>query len=85
MGGESGRVAPYCYLPADVQLNQQSTLMPITEFYELFRDCPARSKLLLVDACQSAALEHFEWPASDPPPGTAVMFACSPPRGQFRT
>lgn len=84
MGGDLGRNGAYCYLPADARPDQRDSLIALGEFYELLAACPARSKLLLVDTCQSAVGINFDWPdAGAPPPGVAVLFACSSQEGSY--
>lgn len=77
MGGESGAERTYCYLPSDARVDDAASLMSLGEFFELFRESPARQKLLLVDTCQTAALGDFVWPVVEPPAGSAALFACS--------
>lgn len=77
MGGESGTDGVYCYLPADVQLDRRSTVLPLPELYEMLSQCKAERKLLIVDTCQTTALPDFGLSNSSPPPGVAALFACS--------
>lgn len=77
VGGEAGAAGAYCYLPADARTDQPSSVMSIAEFYQLFRDCQAECKLLLVDTCQTTLLPEFDIPEPTVPPGVAALFACS--------
>ncbi|MEI8383622.1 MAG: protein kinase [Planctomycetota bacterium] len=79
LGGDLGTPPMYCYLPADGRPNETTSLMSLAEFYELFRECPAQKKLLLVDTCQTVVADPIHWPTTaEPPAGMAVFFACAP-------
>lgn len=79
MGGDLGSPPMYCYLPADGDPHETTSLMSLAEFYDMFRDCPAQKKLLLVDTCQTVVADSMRWPKRvDPPAGMAVFFACAP-------
>ena len=79
MGGDLGTPPMYCYLPADGRPNEMTSLMSLAEFYELFRECPAQKKLLLVDTCQTVVADPIHWPKTpEPPARMAVFFACAP-------
>ncbi|MCC7420677.1 MAG: SUMF1/EgtB/PvdO family nonheme iron enzyme [Planctomycetaceae bacterium] len=41
------------YCPLDVDLEKKETLLPLGEVYEALKACPAKRKLLLVDACRN--------------------------------
>lgn len=78
MGGDLGSPPMYCYFPADARLDPPESMMPLSEFYDLFRECPARLKLLLVDTCQSVSnVRSRVGTLGEPPPGFAAIFACS--------
>jgi serine/threonine protein kinase len=77
MGGESGTEGVYCYLPADVQLDRRSTVLPLPDLYELLSQCDAGQKLLIIDTCQTTTLPDFGLKNPTPPPGVAALFACS--------
>jgi uncharacterized caspase-like protein len=84
MGGDLGSPAMYCYLPADGQPDQTSSMLSLADFYDLFRRCPARQKILLVDTCQTVVSDPIAWPRlPEPPEGMAVFFACSPNEASY--
>ena len=84
MGGDLGHPAMYCYLPADGQPDKTKSLLTLADFYELFRHCPAKQKLLLVDTCQTLEADGIDWPRlPNPPPGMAVFFACAPNEASY--
>ncbi|MBX9789718.1 MAG: protein kinase [Pirellulales bacterium] len=84
MGGDLGEGGMYCYLPADGRPDRQESLISLAEFYELLRDCPAKLKLLLIDTCQTVNRNNLPQPVlPEPPPGVAVLFACSPRESSY--
>ena len=84
MGGDLGNPAMYCYLPADGRPDQTHSMLSLADFYELFRHCPAKQKLLLVDTCQTVVADGIDWSQRpNPPPGMAVFFACAPNEASY--
>ncbi|MFO0868916.1 MAG: protein kinase [Pirellulales bacterium] len=77
MGGESGSAGTYCYLPADARIDDASTILTLTEFFAMIRECRAKQTLLLVDTCQTASLPDWQLAEASVPPGVAALFACS--------
>lgn len=84
MGGDMGSPAMYCYLPADGQPTRPESMLTLADFCELFRDCPANRKLLLVDTCQTVSANPIDWPRQpDLPPDLAIYFACAPHEASY--
>ncbi len=84
MGGDLGSPPMYCYLPADGNPGETKSLMTLADFYELFRECPAQKKILLVDTCQTVVADQIRWDSSPKPPeGMAVFFACAPNEASY--
>src|SRR5207248_2100176 len=50
-----GDATPY-FCPADARLGDKATLLALSEVYRELERCPARVKLLLVDACRNDPL-----------------------------
>jgi uncharacterized caspase-like protein len=78
------------FCPADARLGDRSTLVALSEVYRELERCPARVKLLLVDACRNdpladrsrsratVRLESSTRPAvAEPPAGVVALFSCS--------
>jgi formylglycine-generating enzyme required for sulfatase activity len=79
------------FCPFDTNLKDRSTLVAITEVYAELEKCPAKYKLLLVDACRNEpASRNAARDATDqippsatrpelpePPGGVAAFFSCS--------
>ncbi|MFO0818121.1 MAG: protein kinase [Pirellulales bacterium] len=78
MGGESGLDGDYCYLPANAQLDQLDSMIPLGEFYDLLAQGRASQKVLLIDTCQSTSIPDFQLTKRSPPADVAVLFACGP-------
>lgn len=86
MGGDLGTPPMYCFLPADGNPDQPNSMLSLAELYELFRECPAKQKLLLVDTCQTLVADQIQWPSlPTPPPGLGVFFACSPHQASYES
>lgn len=84
MGGDLGNPPMYCYLPADGRPGQADSLMTLADFYDLFRKCRARQKILLVDTCQTVVADRIDWKQPpELPPGMAVFFACAPNEASY--
>lgn len=84
MGGDLGNPPMYCYLPADGQPGDAKSLMTLADFYDLFRQCRARQKILLVDTCQTVVADRIDWrQPPELPPGMAVFFACAPNEASY--
>ncbi len=77
MGGETSEGAEYFYVPSDANLNDQHSLISLSEFLSLLKNCPAKQKLLLVDTCQTVSMRGLEFPQQALPPGVGVLLACS--------
>jgi tetratricopeptide (TPR) repeat protein len=78
------------FCPVDAELTDRSTLIPLDEVYRQLAACPARRKLLLVDACRNdpqselsrgrpeVRLESVTRPQAEPvPKGIIALFSCS--------
>jgi serine/threonine protein kinase len=85
MGCNCGNPQMYAYFPADVQLNNASSLISQAELYSLFADCRARIKLLLIDTCQNDVNRDYSWPRLPAlPSGFAVFFCMFSGAGKLR-
>ena len=79
-----GKPPMYVYLPADAELKNASTLISQAELYSIFAECRAKSKLLLVDTCQTVLKANYTWPQLPAlPSDLAIYFACSPGEACF--
>jgi formylglycine-generating enzyme required for sulfatase activity len=68
------------FCPADAQLNDPSTLLPLGQLFRDLDDCGAGVKLLLVDACRNDPAEGRNVDVETLPRlprGTAALFSCS--------
>src|SRR5262245_34603323 len=78
------------FCPADARLADRSSLISLSEVYRELKRCPARVKVLLVDACRNdpladhsrsratVRLESSTRPAvAEPPAGLVALFSCS--------
>jgi uncharacterized caspase-like protein len=85
----AGDATPY-FCPADARLADKATLLALSGVYRELERCPARVKLLLVDACRNdpladhsraratVRLESSTRPAvAEPPAGVVALFSCS--------
>jgi formylglycine-generating enzyme required for sulfatase activity len=84
---KGGKVSYFC--PLDADLTRPSTLIGLDWIYQRLKDCPARHKLLLVDACRSeprsnlakalpeVSLDKLGLARQPPPKGIAALFSCS--------
>ena len=82
----------FYFCPQDTDLNDEPTLVSLTEVYRELEHCPARFKILMADACRTdpfkgsgskavIQIDSVTRPQSRPlPGGVAAFFACS--RGQ---
>lgn len=87
-GVQFGKEAFLC--PADTNLEDRTTLIAYQEIYDRLERCPARSKILITDACRDNPLEpSSRLPIVDlesstrpqecaVPGGIAIMFGCGP-------
>lgn len=83
------------FCPIDANLADKSTLLDLSALYDALQACPAREKVLLVDACRNdpvanirrAALQELPAvgvPQAQPlPKGVAALFSCSPDQFAF--
>jgi hypothetical protein len=86
MGGNVGDPAMYAYLPSDAKLKDANSLISQAELYQMFANCRADSKLLLVDTCQHFYPGDFSLPRlGDLPRGFAAFFACAPGENSYET
>ncbi|MCA9114247.1 MAG: SUMF1/EgtB/PvdO family nonheme iron enzyme, partial [Planctomycetaceae bacterium] len=77
------------FCPVDASLEDRSTLIGLNEIYEQLKQCPAKVKLLLCDACRNDPVADFTRRATvdltsvtrpqqlQPPGGAAAFFSCS--------
>jgi formylglycine-generating enzyme required for sulfatase activity len=78
------------FCPRDVDLKDRTTLVALDEVYQELRDCRAKRKLLLVDACRKETLseigrravvdlESVTRPQTESvPEGIVALFSCGP-------
>lgn len=86
------------FCPADAQLGDKATLIPLGAIYDALKGCDAGFKLLLVDACRNNPLTELGRDAgrpvvdlpslsrplkAKPPGGVAALFSCSPGERAF--
>jgi formylglycine-generating enzyme required for sulfatase activity len=81
------KVTYFC--PLDAQLSERKTLIGLNLIYGQLKECKAKQKLLLVDACRSeprsgaakslrtVSLEKLGLASQAPPEGIAALFSCS--------
>src|SRR5207302_2086877 len=77
------------FCPADAQLDDRTTLLPLSDVYAELEKCKAGVKVLLVDACRNDPFQDKSRAARidlesvtrpqlpDPPKGVAAFFSCS--------
>ncbi len=84
------------FCPLDVDLEKKETLIPLKEIYDAMKACPAKRKLLLVDACRNdprtpvsrsrktVDLESITRPQKQPVPESVVaFFSCAAGQQSF--
>lgn len=71
-----GDAHAYFFLPEDADFSVPTSMLGLSELYEMLSSCPARHKLLLIDTCQVARqLQIPPVPAvSQVPTGVAAIF-----------
>ncbi len=78
------------FCPADADLSDRETLVPLADVYQSLQTCKASVKVLLVDACRNDPLSSLarsrrivdletlsRQPPREPPGGIAALFSCS--------
>jgi tetratricopeptide (TPR) repeat protein len=76
---KSGKDESY-FCPADAQMNDQGSLVGLTDLFGQLDACGAGVKLLLVDACRNDPAQGRSMDADTlprPPRGIAALFSCS--------
>jgi formylglycine-generating enzyme required for sulfatase activity len=76
------------FCPSDAQLNDNDTLIGLSQLFRDLGDCGAAVKLLLVDACRNDPKKgrNVDIDALPKPPrGTAALFSCSTGERAFET
>ncbi len=84
------------FCPLDADLSDRETLLPIAGIYEQLKQCSARKKLLIVDACRndpqtsiSRSINNTELQSvtrpqlTTPPKGVVALFSCAPGQQAF--
>jgi WD40 repeat protein len=76
------------FCPIDANLRDRNTLINLARMYKQLKDCPAKHKLLLVDACREDPFANATRDTlkadfvlarvQDVPRGVAALFSCSP-------
>jgi formylglycine-generating enzyme required for sulfatase activity len=88
--------AYFCPLDAALDDPERKSLLAMDEIYAALQECPARRKLLLVDACrndpqsrlsrsrETVKLQSVSEPQLTPPPeGVVALFSCAPGQQAF--
>jgi tetratricopeptide (TPR) repeat protein len=84
---KSGKEESY-FCPADAQINDQGSLVGLSDLFGQLDACGAGVKLLLVDACRNDPAQGRSMDADTlprPPRGIAALFSCSSGERAFET
>jgi formylglycine-generating enzyme required for sulfatase activity len=85
-GGKPASKSLFCASDANLADKDLTEFVPIDEVFDALKNCPATTKLLLVDACRNelkpknaeGRLAGINMPAPPPPPASvAALFSCA--------